>query len=338
MSRKQKEIQYILGIETTCDETGLAIAKKEKGKRPKIIHNLVYSQEEIHKLTKGVVPEIAAREQVAKIFPLLDKLNKKFKLDRVDAIAVANRPGLVGSLLIGVNLAKTLSYVLNIPLIEVDHVVAHLYGSIISNKNQVKFPAIGLVISGGHTQIYHLINHQEMRLLGQSRDDAAGESFDKVAILLGLDYPGGPEIERVTKKPEKEEDEFSLPRPLINDKSYDFSFSGLKTAVLTETTRLDFSEKNIPYLAYEFQEAVAEVISEKVERAALEQPTKSVLVGGGVSANKRIRQKLEQKNLPNLMLPEMKYSTDNGAIIAARGSYLAENNQFTPWQELEILP
>jgi len=337
MNRKRKKDQYILGIETTCDETGLAIAKKEPNRKPKIIHNLVYSQEKIHKLTRGVVPEVAAREQVVKIFPLLEKLNKKFRVRKIDAIAVANRPGLIGSLLVGINLAKTLSYSYKIPLVQVDHVIAHLYGGIISTKNKIKFPSLGLVISGGHTQIYYLKSHYDIKLIGQTKDDAAGESFDKVAILLGLDYPGGPEIEKVAKKPIKNH-KFDLPRPLIAEKSYNFSFSGLKTAVLTQTKKRKFNKKDIPYLAYEFQEAVAEILAEKLERAALERITKSVLVGGGVSANKRVREKIKEKKLPNLILPKTNYSTDNGAIIATRGSYLNEKEIYIPWRKLEVTP
>ncbi len=335
MAKKKKKI--VLGIETTCDETGLAIVEKEIDSRPKLINNLVYSQEEIHKKTKGVVPEVAAREQAAKIFPLLDKLNQEYNLDNIDAIAVAKGPGLVGSLLVGINLAKTLSYLTGKPLIGVNHVVAHLYGSLIETDKELEFPATGLIVSGGHTMLVRLKSHTKIELLGQSRDDAAGESFDKVAILLGLGYPGGPEIEKIAQKPPKT-DKIELPRPLINDKSYDFSFSGLKTAVLDKTKEKKLSKKETSYLAYEFQEAVADVVSSKLQKAVLNNKTKTILTGGGVLANQRLREKIESKNLPNLIMPKREFSTDNGAIIATRGSYLLEENALSSWQKLEVCP
>jgi N6-L-threonylcarbamoyladenine synthase len=329
--------KYILGVETTCDETGLAIVEKELNGKPKIIHNLIYSQEKTHQKTKGVVPEIAAREQINKIFPLLNKLDNKFAIKDIDAIGLAYGPGLVGSLLVGINFAKSLSYAFKKPLIPVNHIVAHLYGSLIETKKELKFPALGLIVSGGHTSMVKLKNHRDIKLLGQTRDDAAGESFDKAAILLGLNYPGGPEIERVAKKPPKDK-RYNLPRPLLNNNSYDFSFSGLKTALWQIVKNNQLSSKQKSYLAYEFQEAVVEVLTKKLEKTALEENIRSVILGGGVISNSRLREELKKKALPNLIIPKKTYCTDNGAIIATRASYLDKESDQIDWRELEVSP
>jgi N6-L-threonylcarbamoyladenine synthase len=330
----------VLGIETSCDETGLAIVEKETDNYPKVLTNLVYSQEEIHRETKGVVPEIAARAQVEKIFPLLEKLNNKIEIKDLDAIAITKGPGLVGSLLVGINLAKTLSFIYKKPLLTINHVLAHLYASFIEeslNNKEIRLPALGLIVSGGHTSLVLIKDHFDIQVLGQTKDDAAGEAFDKVAVLLGLNYPGGPEIERAASKA-RERSQFDLPRPLIDSHDYNFSFSGLKTAVLEKTRDNKLNNNEKCNLSFEFQEAVVDVLVEKTFRASLKHKVKSVILGGGVVANKRLREKLTKKRLPNLIIPPFKYCTDSGAIIAARGAYKIERGKTTNWQKLEVLP
>lgn len=337
---KDKE-GLILGIETSCDETGLALVKKKPGKNPKILKNLIFSQEEIHRKTGGVVPEIAARKQVEKIFPLLKKLKKEEledDLSKIGAVAVTYGPGLVGSLLVGLNLAKTLSFSLKKPLIAVNHLKAHLYSGFLTEK-KIKLPAVGLIASGGHTTLVLIKDHTDMETLGSTRDDAAGEAFDKVAKLLQLGYPGGPAIEKAAQK--LKTSSYHLPRPLIN-KGLDFSFSGLKTAVLRKVKKagksgLSISQKN--QLAFEFQEAVVDILAKKLFRACQKTKAKTAIIGGGVTANQRLKEKIKEEGLTaDLVTPTMELATDNGAMVASYGSYLWQKGITTDWQKLEVEP
>ena len=357
MSKKKK---LILGIESSCDETGLAVVEKEKGELPQILINLVFSQEQLHRQTQGIVPEIAAREQVTKIFPMLRKLNSQLPLEKIDGIGVSYSPGLVGSLLVGVNLAKTLAYSLQKPVVKVNHLKAHLYGAFLYNKSAkpknnkpnkvattslINFPVIGMVVSGGHTSLMLMEDHQKIKLLGQTLDDAAGEAFDKVAALLNLGYPGGPAIEEAGESADPNKNIFSLPRPLIDRDNLDFSFSGLKTAVLCQVKKLEEKNKKkkksdqklVNQLAWEFQEAVVEVLVEKLTKALLETPANSAILGGGVVANQRLREEIKKSSLP-IIIPPIKLCTDNGAMVAARASYLLEQGKETPWAEIEVQP
>lgn len=286
----------ILGIETSCDETAAAIVQDGT----KIISNVIASSQNIHAKYGGIIPENAAREQVKSIIPVI----KEALVTDIDAIAVTVGPGLIGSLLVGVETAKTLALVWKKPIIPVNHLVGHIYANWLTKKTP-EFPAIVLIVSGGHTELVLMKGHGQFKLIGGTRDDAAGECFDKCARILNLGYPGGPAIEKAAVK----NNLCKLPRPMINQKNYDFSFSGLKTAVmnLSRTQNLEPS-----HLAFELQEAITDVLVKKTLKAAEEFKVKNILLAGGVAANKRLREKL-----PSALAPDFKFCTDNAAYIAS---------------------
>jgi len=303
----------ILGIETSCDETAAAVV--EDGR--KILTNVVASSVELHQKTGGIIPEVAAREQLKYIIPVIEEAIKKNHQD-IEAIAVTAGPGLIGSLLVGVETAKTLAYTWQKPLIPINHLQAHLYANWLKKGDKPKFPAIGLVVSGGHTDLVLMKNHQQIKWLGGTRDDAAGECFDKCSRLLGLGYPGGPAIgqEAIKVKREKIINKMKLPRPMIHDDNFDFSFSGLKTAVLNEVKK----QKNpdLPFLAYEIQEAITDVLVAKTKKVAEKYQIKSILLAGGVTANPRLREKMTKALLGyNLFIPQVQLCTDNATFVAA---------------------
>ena len=302
----------ILGIETSCDETAAAVV--EDGR--KIISNVVSSSEAIHAKVGGVIPETAAREQLKYILPVIEEATKDTDFD---AIAVTEGPGLIGSLLIGVETAKALAYGKNLPLIPVNHLVGHIYANWLNEEEPV-LPAIALVASGAHSDIVLMKDHGKFEYLGGTRDDAAGEAFDKAARLLGLPYPGGPAIDREAKLGTA--GKIKLPRPLRDEDTYDFSFSGLKTAlrqIVAPNSQLPISNSKFPIsdLAAEVQEAITDVLVQKTIRAANRNQVNSILLGGGVAANRRLREKLREKWSGQLSIPEVKFSTDNAAMIAA---------------------
>lgn len=298
----------ILGIETSCDETAAAVV--EDGR--KLISNVVSSSEAIHAKVGGVIPETAAREQLKYMLPVIEETTKD---TTYDAIAVTQGPGLIGSLLIGVETAKALAYTKNLPLIPVNHLVGHIYANWLL-PDEPKLPGIVLIASGAHSDIVLMTGHGKFEYLGGTRDDAAGEAFDKAARLLGLPYPGGPAIDREAKSgtPGK----IKLPRPLQNDQSYDLSFSGLKTALRQIVER---EKPAVADTAAEVQEAITDVLVEKTIRAAREKKVDSILLGGGVVANQRLREKLRQAWSGNFYVPEVKLSTDNAAMIASAAFY-----------------
>ena len=316
----------ILGIETSCDETAAALV--ENGE--KILSSAIASSVELHQKTGGIIPEVAAREQLRCIIPVIkESLEKK----SIEAIAVTVGPGLIGSLLVGVETAKTLAHIWQKPLIPINHLQAHLYANWLTpNQKKPVFPALGLVVSGGHTDLVLMENHGEIRWLGGTRDDAAGECFDKCARLLGLNYPGGPAIASaaVKYKEDKTKGNIKLPRPMINDKNFDFSFSGLKTALRRfapqgKSFRMnpqdESSSELVSALAYEIQEAITDVLVEKTLRATEKYKVKSVLLAGGVTANPRLREKFRLAikkfdNLP-LFIPTPALCTDNAAVVAS---------------------
>lgn len=311
----------ILGIETSCDETAAAVV--ENG--TKILANVVASSVALHRETGGIIPETAAREQVRYIIPVIQeslKASKLKSLKEIDALAVTVGPGLIGSLLVGIETAKALAYVYQKPLIAVNHLQAHLYANFLNSK---LFPAIGLVVSGGHTDLVLMTDHGKIKWLGGTRDDAAGECFDKCSRLLGLGYPGGPEIEAAASQFAIRHSQFAirLPRPMINQKNYDFSFAGLKTAVFHQVGKFTAEQ-----LANEIQEAIVEVLVTKTIRAAKEYQAKSILLGGGVAANSLLRQKFK-------VLPPKNLCTDNGAVIAASAFF---NYRPVSWREIEANP
>lgn len=332
----------ILGIETSCDETAVAMLQASDGlKSPKfkVLKNLVYSQIPIHRKTGGVVPEVAAREHVTVIVPMIKKILGK---SMPDLIAVTSGPGLITSLRVGVDAARILSIVKKIPLVGVNHLEGHIYANWLGhethNMKHATFPALCLIVSGGHTELILMKDHGKYKRIGATRDDAAGEAFDKSAKLLGLLYPGGPEIAKLAEHGNP--DAFKFPRPMISSDDYDFSFSGLKTAVRLAANGLEPTANNKKDFAASIQAAIAEVLVAKTIRAAKEYKVKSVLLAGGVSANKKLREDLGnavKTFIPDslFLIPEMKYTTDNAAMIAAAGYIRALKKDFANPLKLE---
>lgn len=312
---------YVFGIETSCDETAAAIVKNGT----EIVANVVSSQIESHKRFGGVVPEIASRHHVEQIIAVLNETLEQAGLTfkDMDAIAVTKGPGLVGALLIGVNAAKAIAFAHNLPLIGVHHIAGHIYANRL--VKEMAFPLLSLVVSGGHTELVYMKEHGSFEVIGETRDDAAGEAYDKVARTLNLPYPGGPHIDRLAAQGE---DTYKLPRVRLEEGSYDFSFSGLKSAVINTVHNAEQrGEEIVPEnLAASFQASVVDVLTEKTIRAAKEYGVKQVLLSGGVAANKGLRASLENafadfKNI-ELVIPPLSLCTDNAAMIAAAGTIL----------------
>jgi N6-L-threonylcarbamoyladenine synthase len=317
METKQHII--VLGIETSCDETAAAVIKDGK----EILSNVVASQIESHKRFGGVVPEIASRHHVEQITIVLEEALQKagVTFSDIDAIAVTEGPGLVGALLIGVNAAKALAFAHNIPLVGVHHIAGHIYANQL--VAELEFPLLTLVVSGGHTELVYMKEHGSFEVIGETRDDAAGEAYDKVARTLSLPYPGGPHIDRLAHEGKPV---INLPRAWLEQDSYDFSFSGLKSAVInTVHNAKQRGEEIAPEdLAASFQESVIDVLVTKTVKAAQEYKVKQVLLAGGVAANKGLRTRLEEhfKKLDDikLIIPPLSLCTDNAAMIAAAGT------------------
>lgn len=315
----------ILAIESSCDETACAIV--EDGK--KLISETIASTMEMHVATGGVVPEIAARKQLEFIIPVinetLEKAQKFWGLDnseqviqKIDAIAVTVGPGLIGSLLVGVESAKALALAWKKPLVPVNHLVGHIYGNFVENPKDIEFPALVLIVSGGHTDLVLMKNHSQLEYLGGTLDDAAGEAFDKVARMLGLKaYLGGPEVSKKASECKINHCENLLPRPLIDENNFDFSFSGLKSA----TKRLiEMNKYDTESICKEFENAVVEVLVKKTIKAAKHTNAKTILLGGGVSANKHLREKIAKESDNqgfNLHIPPLNLCTDNAIYIAS---------------------
>lgn len=320
--------EYILGIETSCDETAVAIVKNGT----EIIANVVASQIESHKRFGGVVPEIASRHHVEAITLVLEEALEKAGLDYadIDAIAVTEGPGLVGALLIGVNAAKALAFAHSIPLVGVHHIAGHIYANRL--LTEMKFPLLSLVVSGGHTELVLMKEHGSFKVLGETRDDAAGEAYDKVARTLKLPYPGGPHIDRLAHEGN---DTLNLPRAWLEEGSYDFSFSGLKSAVINTLHNAQQRGETIrpEDLAASFQSSVIDVLVTKTIAAAKEYGVKQVLLAGGVAANKGLRAALEEQFAAidgvELVIPPLSLCTDNAAMIAAAGSIAYKKKKFS---------
>jgi len=425
----------ILGIETSCDETAASVIRG-RGDKIEILSNIVSSQINIHKKYGGVVPEVAAREHVLQILPVVNEalenanltlqppiptspltplLNRRGEPRRggnngdklpsylggaglggagggINAITVTIGPGLITSLLVGVETAKILSYVWNIPVVGMNHIEGHIYANFIGRKQKtenrkqtIEFPAVVLTVSGGHTMLVLMTGHGKYKTIGETRDDAAGEAFDKAAKLLGLGYPGGPIISDYAEKYIKQSFKISnskfrsvakamerrrlisnkipnpklvldhnrgsqipknkskiiLPRPMINSESYDFSFSGLKTALLYQIKKDKNWEKRIHEYCAEFQQAVIDVLIHKTVRAVKEYKAKTVMLTGGVAANKELRPQFEEAVNNKLekvqfIMSDLSYTTDNAAMVATAGYYNALKKKFTPWQELRV--
>jgi len=347
----------ILAIETSADETAAAIV--ENG--TKILSNVVASSMNLHEKTGGIIPEVAAREQIKCIIPVIEEALKQASANQlltthysllttsIDAIAVTIGPGLIGSLLVGVETAKTIAFVNEKPIIPINHVFAHIYANFLHFNNiyyqsEIQFPAIALVVSGGHTELFMMRIQNQLKWLGGTRDDAAGEAFDKTARLLGLGFPGGPAIaaEAAKLKVKSEKLKVKLPRPMMGKGDLDFSFSGLKTAVLREVNKLktiqEFNKLKIQQLAYEIQESIADVLVEKTLRAARQFKVKSILLGGGVAANKRLKEKFavcSSQFAVALHVPPPQLCTDNAAYIA---SFAYFNYKPIHWSKIQAQP
>lgn len=309
---------YILGIESSCDETSVAIVKNGREE----IATVISSQIDIHKDYGGVVPEIASRHHVKNITIVLEECLQKanMTMDEIDGIAITYGPGLIGSLLIGLEAAKTLAFIYKKPLIPVHHIAGHIYAN--SLVTELKFPLLALVVSGGHTEIIEMKEHYSFEKLGGTLDDAIGECYDKVARVINLEYPGGPKIDKLASIGKKT---YKLPIPLKDD-SYNFSFSGLKSAVINLAHNEEQRERELNQadLAASFQGVAIEAITTKIKKAIIDKNIKSVIVAGGVAANNRLRtemKKIADELNVNLSIPPLIYCTDNAAMIAAAGYY-----------------
>jgi N6-L-threonylcarbamoyladenine synthase len=325
----------ILGIETSCDETAAGVV--EGGR--KLLSNVISSQADLHSPHGGVVPEVASRQHVRDLVPVLEQaaLDSGLVLEDIDAIAVTYGPGLAGSLITGVNSAKAIAYSLGIPLIGVNHLEGHIYASWLAKDNLEEdpgFPLACLVASGGHTDLLLMEGHGKYKLVGRTRDDAAGEAFDKAARILGLGFPGGPEIQRVSDGATGDE---QLPRAWMKD-TLDFSFSGIKTALLhmaqdrgiypSPEDRTD-RERLVRELASAFQESVVDVISAKIVEMAIKYKVKGLVLGGGVTANARLREEIVKRSPLPVIIPPPILCTDNGAMIAACGYFQYQRGEET---------
>lgn len=333
----------ILAIETSFDETAAAVV--EDGVR--VISNILASSALMHKKYGGIVPEIAAREQLKSMIPVITETVAPLRKNasesiqdciraNIDALAVTVGPGLIGSLLVGVETAKTISFVCNKPLIPVNHVVAHVYANFVEGAT-IAFPAISLVVSGGHTELYLMSSSKEITWLGGTVDDAAGEAFDKTARLLGLGNGGGPAIQKSAETFDAKGPTISLPRPMLDDKSFHFSFSGLKTAVMREWKKYPQPDVNtIAAFSHEVQEAITDVLVKKTVRAALQFKAKSILVSGGVAANVQLRKKFEQyQSQCTISFPAPSLCTDNAVFIA---SYAFFRGKPESWSTINAHP
>jgi len=311
----------ILGIETACDDTSASVVQDGK----KILSNVIWGQKQVHQKFGGVVPELAARRHTEVILYVIQEAINQASVDfkDIDAVAVNSMRGLLRSVVVGVSAAKAIAYSLNIPVIGVHHIEGHIYSLLLSNP-ELSFPFICLTVSGGHNILLNIVDHGKYELLGHTLDDAAGEAFDKVAKLLGLGFPGGPIIDQLSSSGNSKA--YNFPRPMLKHPNYDFSFSGLKTAVLNVINDLKLKniEINIHDIAASFQQAVIDVLYEKTIKAAYEKKINKIGIAGGVSANNLLRETFKsiarKKNL-NIYFPELSLCTDNGAMIASLAYY-----------------
>lgn len=318
------EGRLVLGIETSCDETGIALYDTHTG----LLGHAVHTQVAMHAEYGGVVPELASRDHIRRVLPLIDDVLKRAdrQLDQLDAIAYTEGPGLAGALLVGASVANALAFGLGIPAIGIHHLEGHLLSPLLSHPAPT-FPFAALLVSGGHTQLMRVDGVGRYTLLGETLDDAAGEAFDKTAQLLGLGYPGGPALSRLAEQGQS--GRYKLPRPMLHSPDLDFSFSGLKTAVLTLLRDLPLNDQTRADVARAFQDAAVDVLAAKC-RAALEQTgLRQLVIAGGVGANRALRQKLSEAAARDdfeLYYPELELCTDNGAMIALAGALRLENS------------
>jgi N6-L-threonylcarbamoyladenine synthase len=344
-----KEKSTILAIETSCDETAVAVVKRTGGS-VNVLANEIASQIDVHKLTGGIVPEVAAREHVTVIRPMIEKAMEKAKVigDKLDAIAVTIGPGLQPALSVGVTSAQTLSYAWQKPLVPVHHIEGHIYSALCAQKTSTiyklpsttSFPALALVVSGGHTLLIKISGHLQYEIIGSTRDDAAGEVFDKVARMLDLSYPGGPAISELAKEGNPNQYKFS--RPMLNSNDSDFSFSGLKTEILYKLRDLD--EKNISYnkadIAASFQQAAVETLAKKTEAATEKHQPQLLLLAGGVAANKSLRNQMKEMSkklsIP-LRIAPLELCGDNATMIALVATLAHPAGRTKDWRQVDAI-
>jgi len=327
----------VLGIETSCDETGIAIYDSNQG----LLAHKLYSQIQLHAQFGGVVPELASRDHIQKIIPLIKETltTAKTTLQDINAIAYTAGPGLVGALLVGSVLGASLGLALNIPTIGVHHMESHLLASMLE-ENRPNFPFIALLVSGGHTMLVLAQKFGSYEILGESVDDAAGEAFDKVAKMLNLAYPGGPALAKLAERGTPQR--FNFPRPMVNRAGLDFSFSGLKTFALNTLHENEDNDQTRSDIAWAFQDAVTDTLIIKCKRALKETNLNQLVIAGGVSANKTLRSKLsilEQQNI-KIFYPRLEFCTDNGAMVAYTGCQrlLSQQQHSTLSYEVKVSP
>ena len=307
----------VLGVESSCDETSVAIVRDGK----EVLSNVINSQIKIHERFGGVVPEVASRHHVYQITMVFMEAIKvaNVKPEDIDLVAVTEGPGLIGSLLVGVNAAKTFAMMYKKPLIAVHHLAGHIYANAI--EHEMKFPLVALLVSGGNTELIYMKDHFDFEIIGETLDDAVGEAYDKVARVVGLPYPGGPHVDRLAHLGN---DTYHLPRVYLDDGSYNFSFSGLKSAVinLNHNAEQRGEKINVNDLCRSFQDSVTEVLVRKTLKLAKDKNVKNIIVAGGVSANKGLKERfMEEGKDFNIAIPSIKYCTDNAAMIAVAGYY-----------------
>ena len=328
--------QITLGIESSCDETGIALYQLGRG----LLAHALHTQVAMHSEYGGVVPELASRDHVRRAVPLIRQVMKQANvgLDQIDGIAYTQGPGLGGALLVGASIANSLGFALDIPTIGIHHLEGHLLSPLLSDPAP-EFPFVALLVSGGHTQLMRVEGIGQYELLGETVDDAAGEAFDKSAKLLGLGYPGGPALAKLAQSgnPGK----YKLPRPMLHSNSLDFSFSGLKTAVLTLVRQNDLSEKVRADIACATQEAIIDVLAHKARAALAQTGLTQLVVAGGVGANRLLRDRLTrdiEKRGGRVFYPELEFCTDNGAMIAYAGALRLAENQGSKDYRFDVRP
>lgn len=325
----------ILAVESSCDETSVAILKDGK----EVLSHIVYSQIDIHKEFGGVIPEISARDHIKKISLVFSRAIKEanIKAKDISLVAVTMGPGLIGSLIVGIVSASAFAIAHDIPIVGINHLMGHMYSAYLDNE--IFYPAIFLLVSGGHTELIYVKDNNDFTLIGKTKDDAIGESYDKVARTLGLPYPGGPEIDKIAKS--GDEKKYNFPRPLDIDGDFNFSYSGLKSAVLNKVNNLKQKKEklDIPSLAASFQAAALEILLKKTKNALKKYKTKNLIIGGGVSANSRLRKYLKDDfNDYNIAIPKIKDATDNALMIAIAAYYQYKDLDLSKYKKYNIRP
>jgi len=347
---------YILGIETSCDESAASVIKfYPRSKRIEVLSDVVASQIEIHKKYGGVVPEIAAREHVLNILPVINEaiIKANLEIKKLNLLAVTKGPGLITSLITGMETVRALAYAWNKPVLEVNHITGHIYSNFINPTSPIKYPAVILTVSGGHTILLSMNNQEKIKILGETRDDAAGEAYDKAAKMMNLGYPGGPIISRYADKYEQTwhkktgkasiptETDIELPRPMINSHDFDFSFSGLKTALLYKLKQDKSWKKRIPEYCFAYQQAIIDILINKTLKAAKKFHARTIMLSGGVSANSELRKQMtkavkkEIKGI-NFLIPDHKYTTDNAVMIAAAAAFKFDPHKTVNFKKLKV--